>query len=257
MIDTHCHIYFPHYDHDRNAVIERAAGAGVSGILMPYVDSSTYAALAQCAERYACCRMMMGLHPTAVKDDWRRELDFSMQHLESAPKGAYAAIGEIGLDAHWTTDFMDEQKQVFAAMLAAAARYDLPVNIHCRDAFDDCIDAISKAPQPLSGVFHAFGGSVDDYKRIKALGDFSVGIGGVVTFKNSAIAHALPSIPLCDIVLETDAPYLAPAPLRGTRNESACLTHIVERIAAIKDIPADAVRSQTSLNAKRIFYRSN
>jgi TatD DNase family protein len=253
MIDTHCHIYLPDYDADRDAVMERTLQAGVATLLMPCIDSATYAAMMDTAAKYPQCRPMIGLHPTSVDKNWRQELDFVRGKLDAATPKTFVAIGEIGIDAYWSRDFLDEQKAVFAAMLDLAAEYDLPVVIHSRDAFAETFEVLKNHKKQMRGVFHAFSGDIEIYRQIKQFGDFGVGIGGVVTFKNSHLTEVLPQIPMCDILLETDAPYLTPAPFRGKRNESAYLHYVVQKIADIKQITAEEVCEVTTQNAHKLF----
>jgi TatD DNase family protein len=252
MIDTHCHIYFADYDVDRAAVLERSRQAGVEKLLMPYVESATYEAMMATAAQHAQCYPMIGLHPTAVQRNWRQEYDFAQGKLEALP-ASFVAIGEIGIDAYWSKDYMQEQKAAFAMMLCLANEYDLPVVIHCRDAFAEVFEVLDHHKKSLRGVFHAFSGDLAAYHKIKEYGDFKVGIGGVVTFKNAQVAQVIKDIPMTDILLETDAPYLTPVPHRGKRNESSYLVHVVERIAAIKQLTSAHVQQITTSNAQGIF----
>jgi TatD DNase family protein len=254
MIDTHCHIYFSDYDQDRKAVMERASQAGVTNFLLPYVDSATYTAMMNAAAEYSSCRPMMGLHPTSVNAEWEREVAFATEQLAAMPSKTFAAIGEIGIDAYWSKDFLAQQKIVFATMLDIADKYDMPVVIHCRDAFSETLEVLKNHKKPLRGVFHAFSGDIAIYKKIKELGDFKMGIGGVVTFKNSHLSEVVREIPLTDILLETDAPFLTPTPFRGKRNESSYLVHIVQKIADIKQVSATEIEETTTNNAMEMFY---
>ena len=253
IIDTHTHVYFPDFDADRPAVMERALQAGVTAMLMPCVDRLSCPAMMRTAAEYPHCRPMMGLHPTAVRGDWEQELMFVKEQLALAPPQTFAAIGEVGMDAYWSREFIGEQKAAFAALLALADEYGLPVVIHCRDAFEETFEVLKNHKTRLRGVFHAFSGNIDTYRQIRDLGNFKIGVGGVVTFKNAHLAEAVRDIPLCDILLETDAPYLAPVPLRGRRNESAYLTHVVQKIADLKQTSPEEICRATSLNAAALF----
>ncbi|GHT79777.1 TatD family hydrolase [Bacteroidia bacterium] len=254
MIDTHCHLYDPVYDADRSEVLQRAEQAGVTDFLMPGVDSSNYAAMMDTAAKYPQCRAMIGLHPTSIDKSWQQELDFVKDKLATAPPNTFIAIGEIGMDTYWSKEFLAEQKAVFSAMLALATAHNLPVVIHSRDAFPETFEVLQQHPHSLRGVFHAFSGDFETYKKIRQFGDFKVGVGGVITFKNAHLPEAVKDIPLHDILLETDAPYLTPAPFRGKRNESAYLTYIVQKIAEVKQITVDEVMAVTTQNAKALFW---
>jgi TatD DNase family protein len=253
MIDTHCHIYFDNFDNDRDAVMERATQLGVNAMLMPCVDSATYDAMMTAATKYPHCRPMIGLHPTSVNANWKQELNFMLSKVSDEPSDTFVAIGEIGMDTHYSKDFLQEQKMAFAAMLNIAAKHDLPVVIHCRDAFTETIEVLKEHGKHVRGVFHAFSGDMDIYKQVKSLGDFKIGVGGVVTFKNANIVEVVRKIPLSEILLETDAPFLAPVPFRGKRNESAYLTYIVQKIADIKQLTTEEICNVTTCNAIDMF----
>lgn len=251
MIDTHSHIYDEAYKEDFEAMIARAREAGVRKLVMPGIDSSSHAAMVACADAMPdFAYPAIGLHPTEVKENYRQELQFVYDHLCDRP---WVAIGEIGMDLYWSKEFLEQQKEVFCEQLEIAYERDLPVIIHARDAHEEIFECIRRVAKPLRGTFHAFTGSYETYRRIKAAGDFKIGIGGVVTFKNAHIATALEKIPLEDVLLETDAPYLTPVPHRGQRNESAYVRHVADKIASIKGLDYETVDSVTTNNAEKLF----
>lgn len=251
MIDTHSHIYDEAYDADFGEVVERARVAGVEKIVMPGIDSTCHDRMVACADALpGFAYPAIGLHPTEIRENWREELQFVFDHFDDRP---WVAIGEIGMDLYWSKEYLEEQKEVFCAQLEFAHEKDLPVIIHAREATEEIFECIRKVAKPLSGTFHAFTGSYETYRRIKAAGDFMVGIGGVITFKNAHIATALERIPVEDILLETDAPYLTPVPHRGKRNESAYVRYVAEKIAAIKGMDFALVDEVTTASAKKLF----
>lgn len=252
LIDTHIHLYNNSFTLDFAQVIERAKQASISKVVMPAIDSTYHQKMVDTLnqlEGYAY--MCTGLHPTSVKENWREELDFV---FGQASFKNYIAIGEIGIDAYWSKEFLEQQIVVFEEQLKLASKMDLPVIIHSRDATSIILESLKRCKHlNLRGVFHAFSGSYDTYKEILKLGNFMVGIGGVVTFKNSKLQEVVEKIELCNIVLETDAPWLTPAPYRGKRNEPAYLEIIASKIAHIKNVCEDEVASTTTENAKKIF----
>ncbi len=251
MIDTHSHIYDEAYKADFEQVVERARRAGVEKIVMPGIDSSCHADMVSCADALpGFAFAAIGLHPTEVNENWRQELQFVYDHYADRQ---WVAIGEIGMDLYWSKDYLQQQKEVFCAQLTLAYEKDLPVIIHAREATEEIFECIRRVAKPLRGVFHAFTGSYETYRRIKSAGDFYVGIGGVVTFKNAHVATALERIPLEDILLETDAPYLTPVPYRGRRNESAYVRYVADKIAAIKGVDFDTVEKITTDSAEKLF----
>lgn len=266
LLDTHSHIYAEEFDADRDKVIQRARKAGVERLLLPAIDSESHQRLfdvCRCDPDY--CIPMMGLHPTSVNENprWREELALVEAYLESPPEGIgrFCAVGEIGLDYYWDDRFKTEQIEVFTAQCRLAAAYDLPVAIHTRAAWDDMcriieeeVKAVSGRGQRLRGVFHAFTEDPDMYRHLKACGgDFLFGIGGVVTFKKSQLADTVQEMSADDIVLETDCPYLTPAPYRGQRNESGYIPYICNRIAELKDTTPAEIAAITTRNAGRMF----
>lgn len=257
MIDTHSHMFDGAFDGDRAEALARAVESGVTHIMTPAIDSESHAALIRlCNDNPELCLPMMGLHPTSVNDnpDWPRELELVEQYLAAPPVERLYAIGEVGLDLHWSKDFLADQVAVFERQIALALRYELPLVIHTREAWPEMVATLEKyTATGIGGVMHAFSGTIDDYKRICAVGDFAFGVGGSVTYKNSRRAGMLPQMDTTRIVLETDAPWLTPVPFRGQRNESAYLVYVRDAVAAILGLsPAETDRITTE-NARRIF----
>ena len=254
FIDTHLHLYDEAYDVDFNEVLERMKSAGVVKCVLPAIDSTTYNRQLECAIKCAgYAYEAMGVHPTSVKENFRSELDFALGKLYDK-SNSYVAVGEIGLDGYWSKEFMTEQIAAFKEQVVAASELDLPIIIHLREATEELFKALDELKGiKQRGVLHAFSGSSELYERISKYGDYSVGIGGVVTFKNASVAESLTRIPLERVVLETDAPWLTPAPFRGKRNESSYLTYIADKIAQIKEIEIDKVSEITTKNALSLF----
>lgn len=257
MIDTHSHMFDAAFDADRPEAVKRAVEAGVEYIMTPAIDSGSHAALIGfCNDNPNLCLPMMGLHPTSVNDnpDWARELEIVERYLAAPPVERFYAIGEVGLDLHWSRDFLAEQTAVFERQIALALRYGLPLVIHTREAWGEMLDVLEKyTGTGISGVMHAFSGTLDDYRRICAVGDFAFGVGGSVTYKKSRWREMLPPMDLSRIVLETDAPWLTPEPFRGKRNESACLVYVLNSAATILGIAPEKLDRITTDNARRIF----
>lgn len=252
FIDTHAHFYDEAFSSDADQAVDRALAAGVAMMLQPDVDSKERQSMLALVERHPdVLRPMIGLYPGSVGEDWERELDavFSFRGRKD-----FVAVGEIGLDYHYGKETAALQKEVFAAQLDFASEMGLPVNIHLREATGDFFDIMeSRRHLGLRGNLHAFSGSAETFRRLDRLGDWYVGIGGVLTFKKASIAAEILEIPLERIVLETDAPYLAPVPLRGTRNESANIPLIAGELARIKGVGIDEVAARTTENAASLF----
>ena len=264
LIDTHSHIYEPEFDDDRTEVVERAIAAGVDRLLLPAIDTHSHARMLDLARAYPSnCYPMMGLHPTSVNENptWREELTEVETFLRQPPEGVrLVAVGEIGLDYYWSQDYVEDQREAFVAQLRLAAELDLPVAIHTRSAWGDMCEIIERETaaarergERLRGVFHAFSEDVETYKRLKACGDFLFGIGGVVTFKKSALAETVREMSPEDLLLETDCPYLTPVPHRGKRNESSYIPYICTRVAELTNCTVEQIAEQTTRNAERIF----
>lgn len=256
MIDTHSHIYEPPFIADREEVIQRARQAGVECILLPNINAGSIAPMLDMCRRYpGYCFPMLGLHPEDIEENYRQVLA-DMKALLEAPDHPYIAIGEVGLDYYWDKTKVKEQEETFRTQIEWAIAYHLPLMIHSRLAHRQLVTAISEYKgEALSGVFHCFGGSKEEAQELLQFPDFMLGIGGVVTYKNSHLAETLASVPLERIVLETDAPYLAPVPYRGKRNESAYVVEVLRKIAHIYNVSEQQAEDITNSNAKRIFQR--
>jgi TatD DNase family protein len=251
IIDSHAHIYLEQFDSDRDEMISRAAEAGVSRIMMPNVDHETIDDMLEAELRYeGMCKPMMGLHPCSVGKDFEKALYVVEDWLKQR---RFSAVGEIGTDLYWDRTYWDHQQEAFRIQMKWAEEYDLPAVIHCRDSIDETIDLAQGLGRSSDrGIFHCFSGSVDQARTVVDMG-FSIGIGGVATFKNGRLDDVLREVPLEHMVLETDSPYLAPEPNRGKRNEPSYLPLIAEKIARVKEVPADEVITVTSKNCMRIF----
>lgn len=251
FIDTHTHNSDPAYQDCEDEVIHRAGEAGVTALIQADIDSSERERMYSLSARHpGVLYNMLGLYPGSVNGHWRDEIDALLPWRDKGP----VAMGEIGLDYHFGTEFKEEQKEAFRTQLELASEWDLPVNIHLRDATEDFFAIIKDCLHlHLRGNLHAFGGSYETFMRLSGLGDWYVGIGGVVTFKKSRIGEDISRIPLDRILLETDAPYLAPVPHRGERNESSFIPLIAEFIAARKGISTEEAARATTANAKQLF----
>ena len=251
LIDTHCHLYHKEFAKDIDEVIQRAEKEGVEKFYLPAIDSHCQEALLGLEARYpGRCIGMTGLHPCNVKDDHFTELRFVEAELG---RRRWVAVGEIGLDFYWDRTFEKEQYGAFRRQIEWALHYDIPIVIHSRESMKECIGVVREFQNGrLRGVFHCFGGDARAAGEIAELG-FYLGIGGVITYKNSGLGEALQGVPMESLVLETDSPYLAPAPYRGKRNESSYLRYVVERLAEVKGLPVEEVAAATSENARRLF----
>lgn len=255
MIDTHTHLYDNAFNPDGcAAAVDRAVEAGVEMMIMPNVDLASIEPLkALYAARPENTRIAMGIHPTELAPDWQALVASVARELES---GIYCAVGEIGIDLYWDKTNLEQQQQAFDAQLGLASKHGLPVIIHCREALDPTLEVIQAYPG-LDAVFHSFGGTPADVERILALGDYYFGINGIVTFKNSGLKNTIPAIPLQRLLTETDAPYLAPVPHRGKRNETALMPLVVAELARILGQDFEFIDSLTTTNAKRFFRLTN
>ena len=251
LIDTHTHIYDHQFSLDRNETIQRALEAGVKMMLMPNVDASTVAPMLELYGLYPdCTRMMMGLQPEEVKEDYKEVLSMMEKELE---RGIYVGVGEVGFDFYWDATYEKQQLDAFETQLDWAKQLHLPLSIHCRNAFDKMVKILEKKQDGgLGGILHCFTGTEEEAKAYLELG-FHLGLGGVTTYKNCGVKDFLPDLPLDKIVLETDAPYLAPVPCRGKRNEPAFLVHTAQRIADILQMPVEELAAMTTANAKSLF----
>ena len=251
LIDTHTHIYDHQFSLDRRETIERALAAGVSMMLLPNVDASTIAPMLELHEQYPdCTRVMMGLQPEEVKEDYKSVLSQMEKELE---RGIYVGVGEVGLDFYWDSTFEKQQLDAFETQLDWAKQLKLPLSIHCRNAFEKMVKILEKKQDGgLRGIMHCFTGTEEEAKVYLELG-FHLGLGGVTTYKNCGVKDYLPKLPLDRIVLETDAPYLAPVPCRGKRNEPAFLVHTAQRIADILQMPIEKLAAMTTANVQSLF----
>lgn len=253
LIDTHSHLFLKEFAEDLEAVIERAQIAGVSHIFMPNIDSTTIESLLGVCSRYEnYCFPMIGLHPTSVNENYHSELDVVLRELKSDKK--YVAIGEVGMDLYWDKTYEKEQAAVLSKQLEWALDFNLPVVIHCRNAFDSICEVLRKfSGSSLRGIFHSFAGTAAEAMYLMEHFDFLLGINGIVTFKKSTIPDVLKVIPLEKIVLETDSPYLAPVPCRGRRNESANVKYVLLKVAEFYGKTPEEVAKITSESALKVF----
>lgn len=251
FIDTHTHIYDPAFDLDRAEAVQRALDNGVGLMLLPNVDATTIQPMLATNEQFpACTRMMMGLQPEEVKGDYKQVLAMMEKELE---KGLFIGVGEVGLDFYWDATFEHEQLDAFETQLEWAKQLQMPLSIHCRNAFSFMARILEKRQDGgLRGVMHCFTGTEEEAQVYLDLG-FHLGLGGVTTYKNCAVKDYLSNIPLDRIVLETDAPYLSPIPHRGKRNEPAFMVATAQKIAEIYQIPLETLSEITTNNTKTLF----
>lgn len=266
-IDTHCHLDGEEFAQDRDEVVQRAREAGCSHIFIPAIDvKSCQTVLNTCIRYPDYCYPMLGLHPEEVRADWREQLaaikrfltsDISHPLNATLPKRepSTIAIGEVGLDYYWSREFEKEQQEAFEEQVQWAIKLQLPLMIHCRKAQNEMVDILKKYARELSGgVFHCFTGNEQEARQLLEFDNFVLGIGGVLTFKKSHLPEVLSAcVPLERIVLETDAPYMAPVPQRGKRNEPAYICHVITRLAEAYSVSEDVICQQTSANVRRVF----
>ncbi|MDA9622848.1 TatD family hydrolase [Flavobacteriaceae bacterium] len=251
MIDTHTHLYLNQFKDDIDKVIQRSIDKGINKFIFPAIDSSHFNDMHDLKNKYpGSIYLMSGLHPVDVKENYKEELEFVVNSLKSH---SYVAIGEIGIDLYWDKTYLKQQQDAFEFQIRLAIKNDLPIVIHCREAFDEIFEILDKENcTKLRGVFHCFTGTLEQANRAIDLG-FVLGIGGVVTFKNGGIDKFLSQIDLKHIVLETDSPYLAPVPFRGKRNESSYITYIIDKLSEIYGLPIKEIASVTTKNAEKVF----
>jgi len=251
VIDTHTHLYLKEFAADIDDVINRAKNLKINNFFLPAIDSSYTESMIALKNAYPdIMHLMAGLHPCSVKDNYLEELS----HVENMLKNhAIVAIGEIGIDLYWDKSTLNIQKKAFASQIRLAKDLNLPIVIHCRNAFDEIFEVLEKEKsENLRGIFHCFSGNYE--QALKAISfNMKLGIGGVVTFKNGKIDKFLKKIPLDNLVLETDSPYLAPPPFRGKRNESSYLSIIIDKLTEVYEIPAKKIIEITSTNAIELF----
>jgi TatD DNase family protein len=251
--DTHTHLYLNAFDEDRDTVIKKSILAGVEYLLLPNIDSGSITPLLNLTDKYPeHCFPMMGLHPTSVKKTYKQELKTVEDALDARD---FIAIGEIGIDLYWDKTFFREQTEAFIYQLEISLDLDLPVAIHTRDSMDETLEILSMPEyKNVKGVFHCFSGNSDHAKQCVDMG-FYLGIGGVLTFKNSGLKNAIKGIPLSSILLETDSPFLAPMPFRGSRNDSSNIPIIATHLAELYGISREEVAKATTENTMTLFNK--
>lgn len=251
LTDTHTHLYAEQFDEDRDQMIRKAINLGITRFFIPAIDSNYYQKMYALEKNFPDnVFLMSGLHPTHVKADFEKELEIVKKQLDSHK---FYAVGEIGMDLYWDKTFIKEQQEAFLVQISWAKERGLPIVIHCRDAFNEIFDVLDKVNDDrLFGIFHCFTGNEQQANQIIDYG-FKLGIGGVVTFKNGGIDKFLSKIPIQHIVLETDSPYLAPAPYRGKRNESSYLVNILSKLVEIYDMTPEEIARITTQNSRDIF----
>jgi len=254
LIDTHAHLYLDQFAEDRLAMLERAREKGIQKFYLPNIDQTSIESMLALEKAFPGeCFPMMGLHPCSVKEDYEEELGIVRDWLD---KRSFCAVGEIGIDLYWDKSFIEQQQKAFIQQAEWAKDLDIPIVIHARESTDMLIQMVKELQDGrLKGIFHCFGGSVEQAKEIIDLG-FYLGIGGVVTFKKSGLDQTLSIIGIDHVVLETDAPYLAPVPNRGKRNESAYIFDIAQKVANITGKSLEEVAEQTTRNAETVFQVS-
>lgn len=252
LIDTHSHLYDEAFDEDIDIVINNALEKGVAKIILPAIDSSTIERQKKLSASYPdIFYQMIGVHPTSIKEDYRKELDVVYNEI-STNADSYLAIGEIGLDYYWDTTFAQEQQTALITQIEWANKYQKPVALHVRNAYTEMFEVLEKHSVDRRGVLHCFSGTLSDAKKAVDMG-YMLGIGGVVTFKKNELAKIVAELPLQNILLETDAPYLAPTPYRGKRNESAYVLNVAQMVAEIKNTSLEQVAETTLQNAVELF----
>lgn len=250
IFDTHTHIYLPEFGNDCDAVVERAKEAGVAMMMLPNVDNETVQPLKKVLNKYADCTIAaMGLHPTSVGEDYKKQLNLIYSEFDLFE---YKAVGEIGIDLYWDKTYRTQQIEVFAEQLKWAKEKSLPVIIHNREALDDTLQVL-KQNSVEKFVMHSFGGTPQDVKRVREVGDAYFGINGVVTFKNAKLDETIKEIGINRLVVETDAPYLTPVPYRGKRNEPSYIVNTINKIAEVLEISREEVEKATFDNACNLF----
>ena len=251
LTDTHTHLYSEAFDEDRDEMISRALSAGIQRFFIPAIDSTYTDSMLELEKKYPeHIYLMMGLHPTHVKQNFEDELTHVTEMLS---KRKFYAVGEIGIDLYWDKTYLQQQQDAFKRQIQLAKKYNLPIVIHCRDAFDEVFEVLeSEKDDELFGIFHCFTGTVAQAEKALSY-NMKLGIGGVATFKNGKIDRFLNEIDIKHIVLETDAPYLAPTPYRGKRNESAYLRNVLTKVAELYDLPEKEIAEITTQNSKAVF----
>ncbi len=255
FIDTHTHLFSDKFKEDIDKVVDRALDAGIESFILPNIDLQSIPKMHQLCDAYPTHMFpAMGLHPCYVKEDYTSQLQIIEAHLRKKTY-PYVAVGEIGIDLYWDTSTLAIQQDAFAYQVELAKTLRLPIIIHVRDAFNEVFEILDQINDDnLKGVFHCFTGTLDQAKKILSYNGFKLGIGGVLTYKNSALKEVVKHIDLSHIILETDSPYLAPKPFRGKRNESAYLVHVAETLSEITKKKRSEISNITSENAKALFF---
>lgn len=251
FIDTHTHLYDEAFAGEEDLAVERAVKAGVTKMIFPDIDSQSREAMFSFSDRHeGVIFPCLGLHPTSVDAGWEQE----MARMEAFRDKKIWAIGEIGIDCYWSREFIKQQQEVFRLQLEMADKLSLPVIIHSRESTEMILNILKECRHlNLRGVFHAYSGSIETYREIQKLGDWYIGIGGVLTYKKASIAETVKQIPIERILLETDSPYLTPVPFRGKRNESSYIPYIAERLSELTGLPVEDIASVTTSNAHKLF----
>ncbi|HXP48329.1 MAG TPA: TatD family hydrolase [Bacteroidia bacterium] len=254
LTDTHTHLFATEFDTDRAEMIKRALEKGVTRFFLPNIDAdSIQPMLSMCDAFHDKCFPMMGLHPCSVFANYEEQLAVVKEWLSN---DKFYAVGEIGIDLYHDTTFAEQQKIAFRTQIEWAKEAELPIVIHCRNSFNEVMEIVADMKDArLKGIFHCFSGTFEDAQRILALGDFKMGIGGAVTYKNSTLPQVISQIPLEHIVLETDSPYLTPVPFRGKRNESAYIYYVAEKLSDIYKLPIEEIADITTKNSIKVFGR--
>lgn len=251
FIDTHTHLYAEEFNPDRTHIIKKAITSGVKKMFLPNIDSTSIDGMLQLEKEFPeNCIAMMGLHPCSVNENVEAELKLVEEWLG---KRKFCAVGEIGIDLYWDKTFFAQQQMAFKKQIDWALQYQYPIVIHCRDAFDEIFEILTSYQKLPKGIFHCFSGNLEQASKIISLGGFKLGIGGVVTFKNSGLDKVVEQLDMQHLVLETDSPYLAPNPFRGKRNESGYIIQIAQKIGEIKNLSIAEVGEITTKNAEEIF----
>ena len=251
FIDTHSHLYDEAFAGEEDLALQRSVDAGVTKLIFPDIDSQSREAMFTFADRHkGTIFPCVGLHPTSVDASWENEMLMVEKHLDRE----IVAIGEIGIDCYWSKEYLEQQKEVFRLQLEIAAKRDLPVIIHSRESTEIIINIIKDLRHlGVRGVFHAYSGSRETYRELERLGDWHIGIGGVLTYKKASIAETVKDIPLEKILLETDSPYLTPVPFRGKRNESSYIPYIAQKLAELTGRDIQEIAATTTSNAQKLF----
>jgi TatD DNase family protein len=251
FVDTHTHLYLEEFDADRKELIKRAINLGVGKFYLPNIDSTSIKGMLDLEKEYPLnCFPMMGLHPCSVKENVQDELNLVKEWLG---KRKFSGVGEIGIDLYWDKTFFKQQQDAFRTQIQWALDKDYPIVIHCREAFEEIYEILVSFEKLPKSIFHCFSGNLEQANKIIELGNFKLGIGGVVTFKNAGLDKVVEKLDLEHLVLETDAPYLAPVPFRGKRNEPSYLLEVARKIAQLKDCSISEVQEVTAKNAAFIF----